>query len=143
MKNRQDPETHAELVPLVLGAITDLNDNLAQLRRGIASRDSNQRRGANYTALPTGGTGVISYSAGYLAGWSIIETSGNAGYLQFLDGDADGELLAVTDLLTSAGDTRWLLPHGIGFTRGLYVVAMQTGATAPAFLGDAYTSPVR
>jgi hypothetical protein len=75
-------------------------------------------------------------TGGRLVGWSVRADGGTV-QINFRDGRADGDVIAVTPLLAAgATSTEQAMPAGVAFAEGLYVEVTGTGAaTGSAWIG--------
>jgi hypothetical protein len=120
------PIDPAELGRLV-GAVTNLNDTMIQIRLGQKTREGIRQLGTDPRSLALaadapGNPGLVSQSPGLIGGVNFRETSGVATVVRVLDGsDSGGALLWSCALAANGSITQWFLPGGISHTGGVYV----------------------
>jgi hypothetical protein len=80
-------------------------------------------------------------TGGRLVGWSVRADGGTV-QINFRDGRADGDVIAVTPLLAAGATRTSAMPAGVAFAEGLYVEVTGTGghrrpARPPPWIGAA------
>ena len=101
-------------VPMELQRIT------SELRAGLTEYHNGQRiTGDRY--IPAGGRAMAWGGAGRLTGWSVQAVGGPVKVLLRDGRTADGEVLAVIDLVEEESDTQSLSRGGVAFPEGLYL----------------------
>lgn len=166
MADRNDPTQYRDAVPagpqpfpdtsvtdqdsqsVADGVYADATDLVGYHDHGTVPDLLHQQPGLSYSQpepvtretgqpYPFAVSGPVYFDAGYIAGFTVRETSGAAAAVVNLrDGsDASAPLLATIALPSGTGAQEWFLPGGIKFTRGLYV-----DVAAGSAIGVVYTA---
>lgn len=136
----------------LLHAVSNLNDRLGDLQRGIRTLGGAQLMGARAVPiLNSGGTAAVNVSqaiassAGRLFGWMLRgdPTNNRALHANLRDGrDVNGDVIGgivVGDF--SAGGFAWFGAPGIGFANGLFLEVVQAGGAGLPFVGAIIIGP--
>jgi hypothetical protein len=135
------PTRADEALAAMLSAVSNFNDQVGQLHRGIRTLNAAQRIGVE--ARPANGASQrLSSSPGRLAGWSLYNPAATAVQIRVRDSpDTQGDVIAEISVLATADATRWLFPAGVGYATGLYLDYVTGGGNALPLEGAVYLAP--
>lgn len=124
-----------------LGALAQLNDTLGLVHGALKTANGMPLLGARVVPIPGSVNGaaassVVSSSPGRLAGFGLAETAGVGATIRLHDGtDTSGDVIMRIDLAANESAREWYMPHGIGFTYGLFVEIVSGAIEGSVYLG--------